>query len=206
VRANTRGPIRVAVIGLGAGTVACFTRPEDELHFYEIDQAVVRIALENFDYVSSCKPDSRTIIGDGRLTLADAPNAHYDLIVLDAFTSDAVPVHLLTREAMALYLSKLAPGGLIVSHVTNWHLELSSVVAGIAAANGLVTRVMYSHEYDPNQYILASSAAVVARSDKEFGALLASGDWKIESPDPEQWVWTDDYSNIVGALIRRMRQ
>ena len=208
VIANKRGPIRVAVIGLGTGTLACFARPEDELHFYEIDKAVVRIAVDptNFDYISSCKPDSRIIVGDARLTITEAPNAHYDLIVLDAFSSDAVPVHLLTREAMALYLSKLTSGGLIVSNVTNWHLELSSVVAGIAAANGLVTRVMHSYEYDPHRYILTSSAAVVARSDKDFGALLVYGDWIIETPDPAQWVWTDDYSNVVGAMIRRMRQ
>ncbi|MEX2127402.1 MAG: fused MFS/spermidine synthase [Xanthobacteraceae bacterium] len=205
---NKGGPIRVGVVGLGTGTVACFVRPEDALHFYEIDQAVVRIALDprNFEFVASCKPDSRIIVGDARLTLADAPDGQYDLIVMDAFTSDAVPVHLLTREAMALYLKKLAPGGMIVSHVMNRHLELSSVVAGIAAANGLVTRVMYAGEYDSERYLFGSSVAAVARSEKDFGAMLESGNWKVETPDPEQWVWTDDYSNIVGALIRRMRQ
>jgi hypothetical protein len=205
---NKNGPIRVAVVGLGTGTVACFMRPEDTLHFYEIDQTVVRIALDpkNFEYIASCKPDSRIILGDARLTIADAPDHSYDLIVMDAFTSDAVPVHLLTQEAMALYLRKLAPGGMIASHVMNRHLELSSVVAGIAAANGLRTRVLYSTDYDYDRYLFGSSVAAVARSDADFGALLASGDWKIQTPDPEDWVWTDDYSNIVGALIRHMRQ
>jgi hypothetical protein len=208
VKENKDKPIRVAVVGLGTGTVACFMRPEDALHFYEIDQTVVRIALDpkDFEFIASCKPDSRIILGDARLTLADAPDGQYDLIVMDAFTSDAVPVHLLTREAMALYLKKLAPGGMIVSHVMNRHLELSSVVAGIAAANGLVTRVMYAGAYDSDRYLFASSVAAVARSDQDFGTLLGSGDWRVEAPDPEQWVWTDDYSNIVGALIRHMRQ
>jgi spermidine synthase len=141
-------------------------------------------------------------VGDARLTLADAPDGYYDLIVMDAFTSDAVPIHLLTREAMALYLKKLAPGGMIVSHVMNRHLELPSVVAGIAAANGLVTRVMYWSEYDADRYLFASAVAAVARSDKDFGALLENGDWEVQAPDPKQWVWTDDYSNIVGALLR----
>ena len=206
VKANKKGPVRVATVGLGAGTVACFLRPEDTLHFYEIDQAVVRIALDpsKFDYVARCKPDARITLGDARLTLADAPDGHYDLIVMDAFTSDAVPVHLLTREAMALYLSKLAPGGMVVSHVMNRHLELTSVVAGIAAANGLVTRYMYWPEYDNDRYLFASSVAAVARSDKDFGTLLESGDWEAQPPDPAQSVWTDDYSNILGALLRHM--
>jgi spermidine synthase len=204
VKTNKNGPIRVATVGLGAGTVACFLRPDDTLHFYEIDQTVVRIALDpkNFDYVARCKPDARITLGDARLTLADAPDAHYDLIVMDAFTSDAVPIHLLTREAMALYLSKLAPGGMIVSHVMNRHLELPSVVAGIAAANGLVTRVMVSTEYDTDRYLFASSVAAVARGDKDFGALLDGGDWEVQALDRSEWVWTDDYSNIVGALLR----
>jgi hypothetical protein len=205
---NTTGPIRVAVVGLGAGTVACFMRPQDTLHFFEIDQTVVRIALDtrNFDYVAKCKPDSRVTVGDARLTLEDAQDAFYDLIVMDAFTSDAVPVHLLTREAMALYLKKLAPGGMIVSHVMNRHLELPTVVAGVAAANGLVTRHLQSSESDNDRYLFASSVAAVARNDRDFGALHISGNWQIVSPDPKQWVWTDDYSNIVGALLRHMKQ
>jgi spermidine synthase len=146
------------------------------------------------------------ILGDARITLTDAPDGYYDLIVMDAFSSDAVPVHLLTREAMALYLKKLAPGGMVVSHVMNRHLELPSVVAGIAAANGLVTRVMYATEYDSGRYLFGSGVAAVARSEKDFGALLKDGSWLVQRPDPQQWVWTDDYSNIVGALIRNMRQ
>jgi hypothetical protein len=205
---NNDGAIRVAVVGLGAGTVACYLRPEDTLDFYEIDETVVRIALDpaKFEFVSTCKPDSRVVLGDARITLTDAPDGYYDLIVMDAFSSDAVPVHLLTREAMALYLRKLAPGGMVVSHVMNRHLELPSVVAGIAAANGLVTRVMYATEYDTGRYLFGSGVAAVARSDADFGALLHDGSWLVERPDPKQWVWTDDYSNVVGALIRNMRQ
>jgi hypothetical protein len=126
---------------------------------------------------------------------------------MDAFSSDAVPVHLLTREAMALYLKKLAPGGMVVSHVMNRHMELPSVVAGIAAANGAVTRVMHAFEFgDTGSYIFGSSVAAVARNDKEFGRLLDLGNWELERPDPRQSVWTDDYSNIVGAMLRQYRQ
>jgi hypothetical protein len=207
VKRKKEGPVRVAVVGLGAGTVACYLRAEDSLDFYEIDPAVVKIALdpEKFNFVSGCKPDAKVIVGDARLTLADAPDGHYDLIVMDAFTSDAVPVHLLTQEAVALYERKLAPGGIIGAHVMNRHLELPSVVAGIAAANGMRTRIMSNWETGGGEYLFGSSAAAVARTDADFGLLLDSGDWLLEEPGAGQWVWTDDYSNIVGAVLRHLR-
>jgi SAM-dependent methyltransferase len=206
VKENKRGPIRVAVVGLGAGTVACFLRKTDHLDFYEIDDAVVQIAFDpkQFEFISGCKPDARVVLGDARLTLADAPDGSYDLIVMDAFSSDAVPVHLLTREAMALYLRKLAPGGIVVSHVMNRHLELASVVAGIGDANGMVTRVMSTTYDGTERHLYGSTVAAVARRDADFGALLRLGEWEPQAPDPKQWVWTDDYSNIVGAMIRHM--
>jgi hypothetical protein len=207
VKEKKGGPIRTAVVGLGAGTVACYLRPEDSLDFYEIDPTVVRIALDpnKFKFVSSCKPDARVVLGDARLTLADAPDGYYDLIVMDAFSSDAVPVHLLTQEAMELYRRKLAPAGVVGAHVMNRHLELPSVVAGIADANGMTTRIMSSWESDGERYLFGSSVAAVARSDADFGPLLKSGEWLVQEPDSSQWVWTDDYSNIVGALVRHMR-
>ncbi len=206
---NRKRPVKVAVVGLGIGTVACYMRAEDTLDFFEIDQAVVKIATDpkQFSMIEKCKPDSRIVLGDARLTLQDTPDSYYDLIVMDAFTSDAVPVHLLTREAMALYLKKLAPGGMVVSHVMNRHMELASVVAGVAAANNAVTRVMQAFEInEPGSYIYGSSVAAVARNDKDFGRLLDLGNWELEPPDPRQWVWTDDYSNIVGAMLRHYRQ
>lgn len=206
---NKPRPVRVAVVGLGIGTVACFLRPEDMLDFFEIDPAVVKLATDpgKFSMISSCKPDSRIMVGDARLTLEDTPDSFYDLIVMDAFSSDAVPVHLLTKEAMALYLKKLAPGGMVVSHVMNRHMELPSVVAGIASANGAMTRVMHAFEYgDTGSYIFGSSVAAVARNDRDFGRLLDLGNWELERPDSRQSVWTDDYSNIVGAMLRQYRQ
>jgi hypothetical protein len=209
VRQNKRGPVRIAVVGLGAGTLACHTGLGDTLHIYEIDRAVVRIATDpdRFSYLSSCKPDAKIVLGDARLMLADAPDSYYDLVVMDAFTSDAVPIHLMTREAMALYLRKLAPGGMVIAHVMNRHMELPSVFAGVADANGMVTRVMHSDaSIEEESFIFGSSVAAAARTDEDFGALRNSGNWQIENPDPRQWVWTDDYSNIVGAMIRRLWQ
>ena len=209
VRARVAGPIRFAVIGLGAGTLACRAGPDDTVHYYEIDPAIVRIARDPslFTFLSVCRPDTPITLGDARLTLEDAPDGGYDLIVVDAFSSDAIPIHLLTREAMAIYLRKLGPRGMVVMHVSNRHLELASVVAGIAAANGLITRVNDSMSLDEvtNRYKFVGTIAAVARREADFGRLAQAPDWERRAPDPGQWVWTDDYSNVVGSLLRHIR-
>ncbi len=210
VRERVGGPIRFAVIGLGAGSLACRAEPDDTVHYYEIDPAMIRIARDPFlfSFLWVCRPDVPITLGDARLTLAEAPDGAYDLIVVDAFSSDAIPTHLLTREAMATYLKKLSPHGLVVMHVSNRHLELGSVVAGIAAANGLVTRV--NDRADPDggihPYKFAGTVAAVARNEEDFGPLALAPDWELKEPDPDQWVWTDDYSNIIGAAMRKLNE
>jgi hypothetical protein len=209
VRAHSAGPIRYAVIGLGAGSLACRARPADTVHYYEIDPAIIHIARDSglFHFLSGCRPDVPIMLGDARLTLADAPDGSYDIIYVDAFTSDAIPIHLLTREAMAVYLRKLAPHGIVVIHVSNRHLELASVVGGIAAANGLRTRVNDGSDVveNANEYLYVGTVTAVARDDQDFGALADSAFWPLQQLDPKQWVWTDDYSNIVGAVIRQLK-
>jgi hypothetical protein len=210
VKARVGGPIRYAVIGLGAGALSCRAEPADTVHYYEIDPLIVRIARDAnlFSYLSRCRPDVPIILGDARLTLADAPDASYDLIIVDAFSSDAIPIHLLTREAMAIYAKKLRPRGMVVLHVSNRYLELASVVSGIAAANGLITRVYdenrilrQTHRRDP----FASLVVAAVRREEDFGT-LAPWNWELQTPDPKQWVWTDDYSNILGSLRRKLRE
>jgi hypothetical protein len=207
-RAVAGGPMRIAVIGLGAGTLACRAEPDDTLDYFEIDPAIVRIARDRllFSFLWVCRPDVPIVLGDARLTLAEAPEGAYDLIVVDAFSSDAIPVHLLTREAMAVYLKKLRPRGLVVLHVSNRHLELASVVAGIAAANGLSARVSDATDPDEaaNPYKYSGTVVAVARREEDFGELAQTPDWEPMAPDPGQWVWTDDYSNIVGAAMRKL--
>ena len=207
-RERKQGPIRLAVIGLGTGSVACLTEPGDTLTYYEIDPVVVGITKDRhrFTFLTECAPDASIVIGDARLTLADAADGQYDVIVVDAFTSDAIPVHLMTREAMALYLQKLAPHGIVLVHVSNRHMELASVVAGIAQANGLVTWVDdQSTDADDANYKYSSTVCAVARSEDDFGNDMAEDDdWELQEPDDGQWVWTDDYTNIIGAMIRKM--
>ncbi len=210
VRARVDRPIRFAVIGLGAGSLACRAAPDDTAHYYEIDPAVIRIARDPylFSFLWVCRPDVPIILGDARLTLAEAPDGAYDLIIVDAFSSDAIPIHLLTREAMAIYLKKLGTHGMVVMHVSNRHLELASVVAGIAAANGLIARVSDSSDLDEaaNPYKFVATVVAVARSEEDFGALAQARDWALKAPDPSQWVWTDDYCNIVGAVLRKLNE
>jgi hypothetical protein len=212
-RARKGAPMRVAVVGLGTGTFPCWAQPGDRWEIYEIDPAVVRITAEQkrFTFLASCTPEAPIIMGDARLKLAEAPDGAYDLIMVDAFSSDTIPIHLLTREAMAIYLAKLAPHGMVVMHVSNRHLELSSVVAGIAQASGLKTRTNPGtandeHEND-SAYKFTSTIVIAARADEDFGVLGEPGDfaWPVVSARPGQRVWTDDYSNIVGAILRHMR-
>jgi hypothetical protein len=211
VRARRAGSIRIGIVGLGTGSLSCYAEPGDTLRFFEIDPAVVQIARDatRFNFLSRCASGASILIGDARLTLGDEADQFYDVIVVDAFSSDTIPIHLLTREAMRLYLQKLAPGGLIAVHLSNWYLELASVVAGIAHANGLIARTNPEdgdEHKDVDQYKFTSTVTVAARMDEDFGALANSENgWPIEQPDRTQRTWTDDYCNIVGAIIRKLR-
>jgi hypothetical protein len=206
--ANTGGSIRFAVIGLGTASLTCRAEPGDTVHYYEIDRVMIGIAHEWFSFISQCRPDMPITLGDARLTLADAPDGSYDAIIVDAFTSDAIPIHLITQEAMAIYKAKLAPHGIVAVHISNRHLELGSVVAGIAAANGMVMRLNDGDDIteDDANYIFSGTVAAVARTDADFGPISQSDFWALTDPDPKQWVWTDDYSNIVGAIWRKLQE
>lgn len=209
VQARKNGPIDYAVIGLGTGTLACQRRPGDTLTYYEIDPDIVRIASDPklFGFVADCAPDAPITVGDARLKLADAPDASYDLIMIDAFIGAAIPVHLLTREAIALYLRKLRPDGLIAMHISNKNLELASVVAGVAEANGVIARVYDGGdvEEDAERYLWVPRVAAIARREQDFGALAKSEYWPVYERDASQRVWSDDYSNVVGAVLRNLR-
>jgi len=207
VRVRKGGPLRVAVIGLGSGTLACRISAGETWRFFEIDPAVIEIARNpaHFTFLSSCEPNVSIVLGDARLTFAHEPDRAYDLIIVDAYSSDAIPVHLATAEAMALYKSKLAPHGVVLMHISNRHLDLKTVVEGIADANGLKTWFWSSEteESDDNNFIFGSDVAIVAEDIDDIGELKWNGSWVLTPPDPAVRTWTDDYSNIAGALWRR---
>ena len=206
LRQRKGAPLKVAAIGLGTGSLACHRAPGDEWRYFEIDPDVIRIARDprRFTFLEACAPDLPIVQGDARLTLAREPDGAYDLIIVDAFSSDSIPVHLLTREAMAVYKRKLAPQGAVMMHVSNRHLELASVVAGIAAANGLKTWVNDDEDNEDrdDEYVFSSTVAIAAADEAALGRLTKQSGWEREEPDPDQKTWTDDYSNILGAIIR----
>jgi hypothetical protein len=210
VRARKGSPLRVAVIGLGAGSLACQSEAGEDWRFFEIDQKVIDIARDpkRFTFISVCAPNVPIVLGDARLTIAREPAGTYDLIVVDAYSSDAIPVHLATREAMAIYKAKLAPHGVIMMHITNRHLALEAVAVGIAAANELKAWV-WRNPNDAKDYanfITPSQVALAAAAPEDIGALAQAGTWVLTAPDPAQRTWTDDYSNIVGAFWRKLTQ
>ena len=210
MRVRVAGRTSVAVIGLGTGTLACSMRPGDLLTYYEIDPDIVRIARDPklFNFVSECAPHIPIVVGDARLTLTDAPDESYDLIFVDAFLGAAIPIHLLTREAMGTYLRKLKPHGMVAMHISNRNLELAPVVAGIAEANGAIMRLYDGGDVqeDASQQKWIPRVAVVARGERDFGALSKSQYWVIRKSEPNQRVWTDDYSSIIGPLLGRLHE
>jgi hypothetical protein len=207
VRERKGAPLKVAVIGVGSGTLTCASQPGESWTFFEIDQTMVDTARDPkyFSYIQNCAPDLKPIIGDARLTFAREPDGIYDVIIVDAYSSDAIPIHLATEEAMKIYKDKLAPQGVVVMHVSNRHLELESVVVGIADANDLKSWVYNEDSGRDDEYIFATDVVVSARDEADVGTLASSDKWAETEPTDGQRVWTDDYSNILGAVFRRLR-
>ena len=207
VRERKGAPLRVAVIGVGSGTLTCASEPGESWTFFEIDQTMVDTARDSkyFSFIQHCAPDLKPVIGDARLTFAREPDGTYDVIIVDAYSSDAIPIHLATQEAMKIYKDKLAPQGVVVMHVSNRHLELESVVVGIAEANDLKSWVYNEDSGRDDEYIFATDVVVSARDEADVGTLASSEKWAETEPTDGQRVWTDDYSNILGAVYRRLR-
>ncbi|MBA3812752.1 MAG: fused MFS/spermidine synthase, partial [Caulobacteraceae bacterium] len=209
VRAQ-RPAIRVGAVGLGTGSVAAYSRPADTLTFFEIDPLVVRVATDprNFTYVTLCaKGQVGFTLGDARLTLRRAPAGVFDILLIDAFSSDSVPAHLLTVEAVRMYLTKLAPGGVIILHLSNRNLDLVGPAQAVALAAG-GKALFQSHRADPalpRMWESSEDAVIVARNAEGLAPFIHDARWR---PADAHGVrpWTDDYTNLFGALVRRTRQ
>lgn len=198
----------VGAVGLGTGTVAAFTRPGDRLTFFEIDPLVVRIATdpENFSYTTECAQGVIDyVVGDARLTLADQPPGRFDLLLIDAFSSDAVPAHLLTVEAVKLYLSKLKPDGVLVLHLSNRNLELNKPAMAVAEAAGgfaLIQRHTTSAS-SPPLWESAEDVVIVTRTREALQPYVENVNWKPADPEGVR-PWTDDYTNLAGAMYMKL--
>ncbi len=190
----------VAVVGLGAGSLAAYVRPGDEWTFFEIDPAVERIARDPgyFSFLHTCGDRCRVVLGDARLTLSAMPATRFDLIVLDAFSSDAIPTHLVTRQAFELYLERLGADGVLALHISNRHLRLEPLLGATARELGLVALAQLdARSGDPEA--ASSNWLVMARSIDALGALAADSRWAPAEVGAIA-VWTDDYSNLLSVF------
>lgn len=199
-------PANMGVIGLGSGAMLCHRRPGETWTSYEIDQVMVNAASnpELFGFVPFCGNGDPILVGDGRLLLAREPNAKFDYLLIDAFSSDSIPVHLLTVEALRLYADKLTKDGLVTIHISNRHMELASVVAALAREAGMTGRVgkfARPQELGETTPVFASKVVVLAKSETALGGIAADPRWKpLDARDTAPW--TDDYSNVIAAILR----
>lgn len=188
-------PLRAALIGLGAGTLAAHARTGDFYRFYELNPQVIDLARREFRYLNQSPGHVEVVAGDGRLALARESGPPYDLIVLDAFSGDSIPTHLLTREAFALYFSRLTPGGILAVHITNHYVDLEGVVLGGAAEHGRRALAVAS----PANADLATRPAVWMLITANQAA-LAQLEPAAAPPAARPRVWTDEYSDLFGVL------
>ena len=191
-------PIRVGVIGLGAGTLATYGSKGDVYRFYDINPDVITIARRDFTYLADSEATIETPLGDARLKLEREPPQRFNVLAVDAFSSDAIPLHLITSEAVAIYKRHLAPGGVIAFHVTNRFLDLVPVVEALARANGL--EVIHIAD-DGNEAMAARSDWLLLSEDAELLARPELAEFAKPITPRRDWrLWTDEYNNIVQAL------
>ena len=205
----------IGIVGLGTGTLACYRKPGQKWQFFEIDPLMVEIARDKkiFSFLEKCAPDAGITLGDARLTLAEVPKGQFDVLALDAFSSDAIPLHLLTREAFATYGRALKPDGLLIVHISNRYIDLNPVVAAEAKANGWVaalrhdgpTEEMVNKGARPSLWIALSRdpeklSQLTGKLDKKKSAYYNADQWlELESPADTR-AWTDDYASVLPHL------
>jgi hypothetical protein len=196
---------RVAVIGLGAGGLSAYAGSGEEWTFYEIDPDIARVATDTsyFTYLSDTPASMRLILGDGRLAIAEAPDGYYDVIVVDAFSSDAIPTHLLTLEALSVYRSKLSPKGILAWHLSNRYLDLEPVLGNLLRRADVAGLIRVNIERTPVQETNGYPTiwAAVGSTPEHLGSLRKDSRWRSLRTRESVGVWTDDFSNIFRVFI-----
>lgn len=203
-------PLTIGAVGLGTGAVSAYTRPGDRLTFFEIDPLVIRISTDPryFSYTTQCaKGKIDYVVGDARLTLAKQPAGAYDILLIDAFSSDAVPAHLLTVEAVTGYLSKLKPDGVLILHLSNRNLDLIGPAMAVAYAAGgeALLQRHRTGEDSPPLWESPADALIVAKSSEALARFAANPRWEETQPTLVR-PWTDDYTNLAGALYAQIKE
>ncbi len=196
-----RSPAEVGVLGLGVGTIAAYAEPGDRFTFYEIDPAVERIARNSdyFTYLADCRGTAEVVLGDARLSLEHEQKRKFDLLIVDVFNSDSVPVHLMTRQALKLYVDRLKPRGLLAIHISSRYFDLEPILGNLAEDAGVTAQLWRDIDAAGAVGRLASTWAVMARSPADLGSLAADSHWLplVRDAGP---VWTDEFSNVAGTL------
>ncbi|HET7319520.1 MAG TPA: fused MFS/spermidine synthase, partial [Nitrospirota bacterium] len=192
-----RSTLRVGVIGLGAGSLAAYARHGDIFRFYEINPLVEQMARSEFTYLADCPGKVDVVLGDGRLSLEREPDRRYDLLVIDAFSGDAIPVHLLTEQALELYFRRLDPDGILALHITNSHLDIEPVVAKLASALGKQA-LLVETDGDEERKIYRSQWALLSTRPVNDPEIL--GKARALKDRPGLRLWTDDYNNLFQIL------
>ena len=189
------------MLGLGVGTIAAYAEPGERFTFYEIDPAVERIArnTDYFTYLADCRGKPEVILGDARLSLEHEPPRKFDLLIVDVFSSDSVPVHLMTREALKIYVDRLNPRGLLAFHISSRYLDLEPMLGSLAEDAGLTARLWRDVDAAGAVGRFVSVWVVMARSPADLGPLLGDSRWQPLACDTGP-VWTDDFSNVAGTL------
>ena len=206
---QARPAINIGAVGLGTGTVSTYVRASDRLTFFEIDPLMVKIATDphNFSYISNCALGPiGFVMGDARLTVTKQANDQFDILLIDAFSSDAVPAHLLTVEAIRTYLTKIRPDGVVILHLSNRNLDLRGPAEAAALAAGGYALAQH-HSADPSHPFMWESdedALIIARNEAALAPYASDPRWTRAKTTVRPW--TDDYTNIIGALASRMRQ
>lgn len=190
-------PRRIGIIGLGVGTLTAYGKPDDSFKLYEINPDVVKLADSQFSFLKNCPSEKTLVIGDARLTLEHEPAQHFDILVLDAFSGDAIPVHLLTKEAFAVYLKHLQPDGVLACHISNLHFDLQPVVRGLAQEFKFSCLARTS---PPNLQTAALPAVwmLLARDSATLTSAVGAKNQLDQTKKPI--VWTDDHSNLFEVL------
>lgn len=196
---------RFGVVGLGAGSLSCYAKEGETWRFFEIDPVVVGIAKSpQFTFVVNCLPEIDVVLGDARLTIAKEKDESFDLIIVDAFSSDAVPVHLMTKEALELYRAKLRPGGVAVLHISNRYLDLDSVLASTRPLVPGLEGVILSDDTSDGSYGQTTSTVAVFAREPETIAQFKDMNTAIAMEPGKVKPWTDDSSDIIGPFISKM--
>lgn len=190
---------RIGAVGLGTGTLACYRLPGQDWTFFEIDPAVLAYSTnDTFTFMSQCTPDADTVIGDARLELDTLPTGHFDILVIDAFSSDSIPLHLLTREALSIYRRTLDEDGLLLFHISNKFIDLEPVIAALAR-DAKLNALIRSNEADEATSAFASQWVVLGTDQGKLEALKQAGGWSgLDASDAE--LWTDDYASVLPHL------